>query len=172
MKKMMFTLAAVLCCAALFSSCKKAETKQEEKVDNTPAYVELKFAYEATDQMIKYTDMVITYDEGAGEKTENMTSLSYEKTLKANLPCTLKFGRTVKMKDGAEVAEDKFAYRIGCYISYEIYTAAGVKCGKGGTTGGSSGSSLSAAGVVDEIAKGKFNDSSSWTFDKNGNVVK
>ena len=173
MKKTLMTLAAVLCCASLFTSCQKGNnaSSEENKPDNTPAFVELGISMPATQDMLSYANTVLFYNDGTGEKKETLSSTSWAKTLKVALPCNISFGRTITVKDGVELTKDKqFSYSSGCYVTYNILNSAGAKVKAGGTSGSTSTASLTADKVATLIEKGSLNETHSYSFDKDGNV--
>ena len=172
MKKLFLTLAAVLCCASLFTSCQKGNSKEEEKPDTTLAFVQMTFSFAATQDMVDYTDMSVTYEAGNEKKTENVSSLDWSKTVKVNLPCTIKFGRTVTVKEGAQLTSDKtFAYTSGYGVSYDFLNAAGQKVKQGGFASSSASGSGKADKVAEElIKKGKLNSEHVYSFDKDGKL--
>ena len=166
----MRTLAAVLCCTALFTSCQKPNASEENKPDNTPAFVEVTLSCPATQDMLTNTDMVIFYNDGTGEKTETVSALDWSKTMKIALPCTVSFGRTVALKSGVEMTKDvHFSYSTGFLVSYKILNASDVQLGRG-TSGATNNANFTADKVALLINDGKLNETHSYSFDKNGAV--
>ena len=174
MKKLVLTLAVVLCCASLFTSCQKGNTQQQEtnKPDTTPAFVEMVFSFTLTQDMLDYTDFVASYSDGTETKTENVTALKWTKTLKVALPCTLTFDRKVSMKSGAELTDDvTFAYSTAYSASYDILNAAGQKLDKGALHSSSASGSGKGSKVAELINGGRWNTTFEYKFDKNGNEL-
>jgi len=170
MKKVILTLAAVLCCASLFVSCKKGDNP--DTPDTTPAFVEMTFSFYATQDMINYTDMLVSYEAGNEKNSVNQENLEWSKTVKVNLPCTIKFGRTITVKDGAQLTPDKnFAYTTGFGVSYNFLNAAGQQVKRGGIASSSVSSSMKADKVAVLINNGTLNSEFVYTFDKDGNVA-
>jgi hypothetical protein len=172
MKKVILTLAAVLCCASLFVSCKKSDPSGGQP-DYTPAFVEMTFGFNATPEMVNSTEMVISYEAGNEKNTVTQSSESWSKTVKVNLPCTIKFGRTVSVKDASQFTPDKtFKYTTGYDVSLQILNAAGEIVKTGGVIGTSASGSGKADKVAEIINKGLLNLECTYSFDKDGNVVK
>lgn len=171
MKKVILTLAAVLCCASLFVSCEKSDPSGGQP-DLSPAFVEMTFSFYATQDMINYTDMLVSYEAGNEKNSVNQENLEWSKTVKVNLPCTIKFGRTVTVKDGAQLTPDmNFAYTTGFGVSYNFLNAAGQQVKRGGIASSSVSSSMKADKVAGIISDGTLNNEFVYTFDKDGNVV-
>jgi len=172
MKKVILTLAAVLCCASLFVSCKKSDPSGGQP-DYTPAFVEMTFGFNATPEMVNSTEMVISYEAGNEKNTVTQSSESWSKTVKVNLPCTIKFSRTVSVKDASQFTPDKtFKYTTGYDVSLQILNAAGEIVKTGGVIGTSASGSGKADKVAEIINKGLLNLECTYSFDKDGNVVK
>lgn len=105
MKKIMLTLAALLSCAfatTVFTACgsdDKEDIIKPSVEEATPTQMALTFTLDATDDMAEYFDMVVTYDDGTGEKQEAFTDLEWSKTLTSKLPATFTFSRKIRVKD-------------------------------------------------------------------------
>ena len=128
MKKLMMTLAAVLCCTALFNSCNKtnSQKQEEEKPDTTPVFVQATFTYYGTDDMFEIADITGIFNDGTGEKSEPVNTVNWTKTVTATLPATLSFGRTVKLKEGIELSNDRgYTYTRNFNIDYVPLNAKG-----------------------------------------------
>ena len=103
MKKIIMTLAAVLCCtmtATVFTACGSDDKEEEPKpsTEVTPTMVAMTFTFNATADMVNFFDMVITYNDGTGEKQETMTGTQWKKTLKVKLPASFSFSRQCRVK--------------------------------------------------------------------------
>lgn len=173
MKKLMITLAAILCCATMFNSCKKADSKQEEKVDDSPAYVLMSFTYVATDDMIKYTDMKVTYlDQDNAEKTETVTSTEWTKVVKFPLPAELKFDRAISWKPDAknQILEDElYSYIVKTKIQFAVVSASGKEIRSQSTNVGDLGSPTTLKGKKFVLVDwGKLSSTNHYSFDKEG----
>lgn len=174
MKKNLMTLAAVLCCAMVcfFASCQKnggSSTTPEEQPDNTPAAVEMTFTFWGTQDMLDFADMVVTYNDGTGDKTETVTTVNWVKTIKVALPVTFKFARKVTLKDGVTLNDSQaYSYVNAHQVKYSIQTANGKKI-KSGTAGGSgSPNSLKGSKINAVIKEGRLDSSHTYVFDKEG----
>lgn len=171
MKKTMTTLAVVLCCASLLVSCNKSDSSKDQP-DTTSAFVQMTFSFSATPDMVTYTDMTVSYEAGNEKNSENMTSTDWSKTVKVNLPCTIKFSRTVAVKDGAQLTSDKtFAYTTGYGVSYNFLNAAGEQIKRGGIAGTSASGSGKADKVGELINNGRLNSEHVYSFDKDGKLA-
>ena len=130
MKKfLMISLAAMAC---LSFSCSKDNTqKQEEEEttvkDKTPASAEITFTYYATEDMLNFADMTVTYGDGTVSKTETVTGVEWTATIaSSSLPVTFQFDRTVTKKEGFELlSTQNYTYSKQYKFSYRILNAAG-----------------------------------------------
>ena len=110
MKKIMLTLAALLSCAfatTVFTACgsdDKEDIIKPSVEEATPTQMALTFTLDATDDMTNYFDMVVTFDDGTGEKQEAFTALEWSKTLTANLPAIFTFSRKIRVKEDKRAA--------------------------------------------------------------------
>lgn len=169
MKKFALILAAALCCTL---SCKKADNnsqKPEEKPDNTPAYVEFTMTFWGTDDLVKYADVKVTYNDGTGEKTETVTTANWVKTVKANLPASFTFERKVTLKPDVKMDDEQTYSYVNAHLAeYKIFTASGtqIKTGKAGGTGTTSNLKGSKISLV--IEQGLLDASLTYTIDKDG----
>lgn len=169
-------MATALCCMTMMSVSLTAcggddepNVPVEPAKDTTPAFVLMKFTYEATQDMLDYCNVVVKYNDGTGEKNETMTTTSWSKTVKAALPATLSFDREVTLKADKDItAVEKFTYCNSYSNPYEIVNKSGESLSKGGSSTGTS-SSFSGAQVEQLITAGRLNLSHTYTFDKNGN---
>ena len=115
MKKNLMTLAAVLCCTALFTSCGKDNPIQPEAPDTTPVSAVMTYAFTVTDDLFSAFNLMVEYYDATGEvKTETMTAKEWTKTVKTTkLPATL--GARVKngfdsSKEGVFSAKHAYGY--------------------------------------------------------------
>ena len=180
MKKMMMTLAAVLCCAMstmMFTSCgSDDEPVKEPAEDKTPAKVAMKFAFYQTEDMLNYCNVVITYDDGTGKKSVTLTKdnvnaqLSWEKTVASDrLPAVITFSRKVTLKQSIDELE-RFSFTRGYYYMYEFYNAANKDLGLGALSNNSSSQSGNGAKVAEYINQGKLDHTYTFTFNKKGEM--
>ena len=170
MKKHFMTLAAVLCCC-LFTSCQKEgeDTTKEEPQDNTPASVELSFTFFATADMLSFADIVVTYNDGAEDKTETMSALTWSKSFKANLPATFKFERKVSVKGGYTFEDKAYSYTMDQLVEYKILTAKGVAVKSQRSGGEGFPTNLKGNKLEYVITQGDLDSSITYAFDKDGN---
>lgn len=100
------TIAAVLCCAALFTSCGKNNPSQSDTPapakDTTPAAAVIVYSFTVTDDLVSAFNLTVEYYDAAGElKSETMTSKEWTKTVKSNqLPATLGARVKIQLKEG------------------------------------------------------------------------
>lgn len=172
MKKAFILLAATLLCGVfVFSSCQKSGGESPAQ-DKTPAFVQINFSFPVTADLLKYTDMTATYNDGTGEKTETITAEEWTKALKVALPCTLKFKRTTKMKAGVELTSDvTFAYKTGYIYSFTLLNASGADLNKGGAFNAVASATGKGDKVAELIASGRWDKEYSFSFDKDGNLA-
>jgi hypothetical protein len=123
MKKNLMTLAAVLCCTAMFSSCGKNNPDQPEAPDTTPASAVMTYKFSVADDLFNAFTLTAEYYDAAGElKTETLTSKEWAKTVKSNkLPATLGARLMVKLKDGFDPSKEgvfsaKHLYHYEYYV--------------------------------------------------------
>ena len=123
MKKILMTLAAVLCCAAMFSSCGKVDPDQPEAPDTTPVAAVIDYKFTVTDDLLNaFTLSVEYYDASGAVKTETMTSKEWTKTVKTTkLPATLGARVKMQLKDGFDSSKEgvfsaKHAYGYEYYV--------------------------------------------------------
>lgn len=78
-KKIMMTLAAVLCCAMIstvFTACGSDDdnnTPTPPAEDTTPKQVAMDYYLFTTEDMLNYCNVEVTYDDGTGTKTATLT---------------------------------------------------------------------------------------------------
>jgi hypothetical protein len=172
MKKVILTLAAVLCCASLFTSCKKDSGSQSGGT-GTAAYVVMSVKIPCTANMLEYTNMSISYEAGNEKNTETVTGSSWSKEFKVKLPGTIKIDRTVTLRDDRTIpADDSFTYTKGYNLSWKFVDENGKDVRAGGISGIDGSSSGKGSKVKELIEQGKLNISLNYPFDKDGNLPK
>lgn len=174
MKKNLTILFCALVC--LMTGCNKNNSTdpqpQEETTDKTPAFVQMTFTIPVTEDMLNYTDITITYNDGTGEKSEALTTLQWSKTLKVALPATLSFKRAVSMKSSASLGDDAVTfYPDGYAYSFSILNAAGKDLEKGGFHTNTSTITGKGSLFAEKVNTGNYNKSHSYSFDKQGNLA-
>ena len=176
MKKFLLLIAAILCCAmttTVFTACgdDDDDNGNTEKPDNTPAYAEVTFTFWGTQDMLDIADMTVTYNDGTGEKTETVTTVDWVKTVKAPLPVTFKFERTVTLKENVTLSADQtYAYVNNHETQYRVLTKDGsvLNAGTKGSLGRPSTTNLKGDKLNLVITEGLMDKSYTYDFDKDG----
>jgi hypothetical protein len=108
MKKNLMTMAAVLCCTALFTSCEKNNPDQPEAPDTTPVAAVMDYRFSVTDDLFSAFNLTVEYYDAAGTlNTETMTSKDWTKTVKTNkLPATLGARLKIQLKNGFDSSKE------------------------------------------------------------------
>ena len=68
MKKNLMTLAAVLCCTALFTSCGKNNPDQPEAPDTTPVSAVMTYKFTVTEDLFNAFTLTVEYYDAAGAR--------------------------------------------------------------------------------------------------------
>ena len=120
MRKILMTLAAVLCCAAMLSSCGKVDPGQPEAPDTTPVAAVMDYKFTVTDDLFNAFTLTVEFYDAAGTvKTETMTSKEWTKSVKTTkLPATLGARLKIKLKDGFDSSKDA-AFSAKHYYGYK-----------------------------------------------------
>ena len=142
MKKNLMTLAAVLCCAALFTSCGKDNPTQPEAPDTTPAAAVLTYKLTVSDDLFSAFNLTAEYYDAAGAvKTEAMTSKEWTKTVKTDkLPATLGARVKIQLKAGFDSSKDAvFSAKHSYAYEYYVVNKSNEKLGSTVTNGSSGG---------------------------------
>ena len=102
MKKILTVCVATLCCTAMmFNSCKKPVNPPTPE---TKVYGEMKFKVTVSDEILSRFDATVKYYDVDGTvKSEKMTASTFEKDVKADLPCKLGVHVSLQVKDGQDV---------------------------------------------------------------------
>ena len=132
MKKNLMTLAAVLCCAALFTSCGKNNPDQPDAPDTTPVSAVMTYKFTVSEDLFSAFILTAEYYDAAGElKTEPLTSKEWTKTVKTNkLPATLGARLMVKLKEGFDPSkEGVFSAKHLYHYDYDIVNKSNEKLG-------------------------------------------
>ncbi len=172
MKKVILSLAGVLCCAALFTSCQKGSDSDSGSGDSSaaaPVYVELNVTIPATEKMVEYFDMSISYEAGNEKNTVATTEASWTKTFKVKLPCTIDVKRTVTLKAGQTIpAEEKISYVKGYTSSWKFLDANSKELRGGGFDENTNKGTNIGTKIQEMLGKSVFNVSAEFSFDKDG----
>lgn len=173
MKKVILTLAAILCCASLFTSCQKGSDSGSDKPTTvTPVYVSMTVEIPASDDMLKYLNMSVSYEAGNEKNTETVTAVTWSKTFQVKLPGSINVKRTVTLKDGKTIpAEESFSYARGYAVSWKFLDANSKEIRAGGMSSSKNTAKGVGSKVEDLVKKGKFDTSVNYSFDKDGNVL-
>ena len=121
MKKIMMTIAAVICCAmatTVFTSCGDDDEKTPS-TDTKPVAAYMEYKLEVGDQMLTYFDMTVEYYDSDGTlKTEQMTQKTWSKTVRAKLPVTLGARMVGTPKANIDLnPQEKITYAYGYYYT-------------------------------------------------------
>ena len=173
MKKVILTLAAILCCASLFTSCNKDSGSGSDKPTTvTPVYVSMTVEIPASDDMLEYLNMSVSYEAGNEKNTETVTAVTWSKTFQVKLPGSINVKRTVTLKDGKTIpAEEPFSYASGYAVSWKFLDANSKEIRAGGMSGAKHTAKGVGSKVKELVEKGKFDTSVDYSFDKDGNVL-
>jgi hypothetical protein len=184
MKKMMMTLAAVLCCAmtmTVFTAC-GSDDDDKPSDDNKRAKVGMIFDFQITDDMLKYCDIEISINNGAGQSDKKMVEASdikdglFTAKLSAPLPANLTLTRTVKMKADVDLTGvETIKYMRGYQYIAAYYNAAGQYLENDRHISYASLNLNPSSARVDKfeelVNNGSLDKTFSYTFDKNGDLV-
>ena len=132
MKKNLMTIAAVLCCAALFTSCGKNNPDQPGTPDTTPVSAVMAYNFTVTDDLFSAFNLTVEYYDAAGTvKTETMTSKEWTKTVKTDkLPATLGARVKIQLKDGFDSSkEGVFTAKHSYHYEYYVVNKSNEKLG-------------------------------------------
>ena len=147
-KMILVTLAAILCCTTLFTSCEKTLPDQPETPttkDTTPVAAVMDYSFSVTDDLFNaFTLTVAYYDATGAVKSETMTSKTWTKSVKANqLPATLGARVMIKLKSGFDPAQ-MGVYNAKYTYNYEYYVVnkSNEKLGETVSRGVSGGTSM------------------------------
>jgi hypothetical protein len=145
MKKNLMTLAAILCCTALFTSCGKDNPTQPDAPDTTPVSAVMAYAFTVTDDLFGAFNLTVEYyDENGVVKTEAMTSKEWTKTVKTTkLPATLGARLKMQLKDGFDSSkEGVFSAKHSYGYEYCVVNKSNEKLGATVSSGSSGGSDM------------------------------
>ena len=152
MKKNLMTMAAVLCCAALFTSCGKSNPDQPGTPDNTPVAAVMDYKFTVTDDLFSAFNLTVEYCDAAGAvKTETMTSKEWTKTVRTDkLPATLGARVKIQLKDGFDSSkEGVFTAKHSYHYEYYVVNKSNEKLGSTVSNGSEGGSDMKYEKVPD-----------------------
>lgn len=168
--------AAAICCMMIsgvaLTACGDDDEPTNPTEDKTPAKVTMKFEYTLSQDVIDYCDVVVTYNDGTGVKTETMTSTTWSKTVSAKLPATFSFSKKVTLKSSKDItqASSVKVERNYKYV-YELLNAEGKTLNSGNYADMGYSMTLAGSGAAQLINNGRLDDSHTYTFDANGNLA-
>jgi hypothetical protein len=142
MKKNLMTIAAVLCCAALFTSCGKDNPAQPETPDTTPVSAVMDYKFTITDALFSAFNLTVEYYDATGAvKTETMTSKEWTKTVRTDkLPATLGARVKIQLKDGFDSSQEGvFSAKHSYHYEYYVVNKSNEKLGSTVSNGSEGG---------------------------------
>ena len=172
MKKVLMTLAAVLCCAmttTVLTACSTDSSNDDGANDMTPKYVMIQFDMDNTADMVRYCDIEVTFEDEQGNDTNY---IAYA-TASGELPTTFKFSRKVTLKQSIDNLES-FKYTTRTKAEYGIFNAAGYQIGIGetdvvGEVGTVQGAEV--ANFAQLINQGVLDYTRTFKYDEKGNLI-
>lgn len=181
MKKILMTLAALLCCwvtITVFTACGDDDDNTPRADDTKPAKIAMVFHFLNTPEMVENFNIEYSFSNGLDvNKTVTLNDVtleadkSFKVTLAANLPCTLKFSRKVTLKNSiTEMPTFSYTKKISCI--YGLYNAAGKQVLTSATVDTGASSSLNGEKVTKLVEAGSLDYEHVYTFDANGNQLK
>lgn len=184
MKKYLMTFAAAVCCAmsaTVFTACGDDDNNSSSGTggggtvaDTIPASVSIKMSFSETEDMLKYCDVVVKYNDGTGEKTDSVKATAWTKTLSSKLPATLTFKKIITVRDSAGMASnEKITFYTGSLFTYAFYNKTNDIVG-GIRTNGIMGRSTAedVPEFIKTIKEGEFNETETFAFDAAGKQIK
>ncbi len=183
MKKFLMTFAAAICCAmsvTMFTSCGDDDNSSNGTgggstvSDTIPASIKVSMTFKETEDILKYCDVTMKYNDGTGEKTDTLKTTEWTKVLSAKLPCSISFKKIVTLRDSAGMAAaDSISFYAGYSYIRAFYNAAGEDTGKRTTFNilGEPTKTAKIAKLIEYINAGKLNKDVDFTYDAKGNWV-
>ncbi len=171
MKKASIILALA---AALFAACGQDESKQPvEPAQPVPDKVRMSFTFDATDDMLRYLDITVVYDDGTGEHCESVDAPQWSKSLTAKLPSTITYRYEARVKAGmyeTMAAAEAVSFTRHYSYAYDIIDVSGAVIPGMGREHSSSHPTHSGVGsrVAERYNEGNFDKTYTYTFDANG----
>lgn len=178
-KKFLLAALAVMCAMTMTTVCTSCgddddSSSNTPKVDNKkPVAIALILSMPLTEDMQKYCDVEVKYNNGEGEKTETVTGANWEKTLLSALPATFTFSRTVRMKADVDTASlGTIHYNKGYASNAFLFNAVGDQLNQ--LDFKSAEKSIGGKGpkVAELINSGRIDFNDTYIFDENGNRKK
>ena len=172
-----FWKTAIFCCVMIASvamtACGGDNDEPSQPSEDTKAVnVSVIFNYNLSQDVLDYCDVVMTYNDGTGEKTETMTSPTWSKVVTGKLPNTFTFSRKVTLKSGKDLSQKESVTVIRGYsYSYQLFNADGKPVNSGNYNGTSSTLTMSGSSAIEMVNDGRLDDSHTCTFNANGSLV-
>ncbi len=183
MKKVLMTLAAVLCCAmttTVFTACSTDSSNDEGANDKTPKYMMMQFDIDNTKDMLDYCTIELTIEDQLGNKKTTVLTSEYVDanymcyaTASGDLPTQYKFSRKVTLKQEIDNLE-KFDYTNRTAAAYGIYNASGYQIAYGETDAvGDAGTAKGAevANFAQLINQGVLDYTHTFKYDEKGILI-
>ena len=185
MKKNFFKSVFALMCACVmttsFVACGSDDDDKTPSNDNTRAKVGMIFDFQITDDMLKYCDIEISANNGAGLSDKKTVTASdvkdgfFTAKLSASLPANFTLTRTVKMKSNVDLTGvETIKFVRGYQYTVGYYNAAGQyleKDGKLVSLLNLTPTSTSVDKFIQCVNEGYLDKTITIAFDKNGNEV-
>ena len=179
MKKVLMTLAAVLCCAmttTVFTAC--SDDKNDDAAnDKTPKYMMMQLYVDNTEDMMKYCNIEMTIEDPKGNKKTSVITLDYVDanytcyaSASGDLPTTFKFSRKVTLKQDIDNLEE-FDLTTRTTSAYGIFNAAGYQISAGETPVVGTASTAKGAQAAELINAGVLDSTRTFKFDEKGNLI-
>lgn len=176
MRKNLLAFAAILCCATaatVFTACGSNDDNETSSTDTKPSNVAIQVSFTETEDILKYCDVSIEYNDGTGAKTESLTNTTWTKALTAKLPASFSIKKTVTLKAGVDLSTDTTTFN--CFEAYSYrYNVINADGGVTATDGHSEEIECEgeARQMAEGIKNGDFNESITLVFDANGKLTK
>ncbi len=175
MRKNLLAFTTILCCATaatVFTACGD-DNNNETSSDTKSTKMELLLSFSESEDIMKYCDVSIEYNDGTGAKTESLTNTTWTKALTAKLPASFSIKKTVTLKAGVDLSTDTTTFNCIETYSYR-YNVVNADGGVTATDGHSKETECEAEArqMAEGIKNGDFNESFTLVFDANGKLTK
>ena len=183
MKKYLMTFAAAVCCAmsaTMFTACGSDDNSSSSGTggggtvtDTIPTSMSIKMSFSETEEILKYCDVVVKYNDGTGEKTDTVKTTSWSKMLSAKLPASFTFKKLITVRDSAGMASNqKIPFSTGSIFTYAFYNKADEIVGGTRTKGIiANAAAEDVPEFIKTIKEGEFNETDTFSFDAKGKLV-
>ncbi len=193
MKKFLMTFAAAVFCAmsaTMFTACGSdnddnnggkpgsnpgtgGNTGTTTVKDSIPTKVKFGLEVVETEDILKYCNVSVEYNDGTGAKTEAVTTCSWQKFFESKVPATYTLKKIVTVKDSAGLASAaKISFYTGAYkYSYALYNAANEVIVARTNSLVVRGDAGDKADLIKGIKDGELNSDVTFKVDAKGNVT-